>query len=121
MEFERPTSQAIGSEGLPKMFAILFSVFFLSDFGFDQLNVENRRIVLYVMIGLEVKVLQLVDVSGCPVDSGLDVQVIFHMDLGFLKNQDPIPIHFYGKLYVRVDSPQVFSEVFSVVAVQLSV
>ena len=93
MEFERPNSQAIGSEGLPKMFAILFSVFFLSDldFGFVQLNVENRPLVLYVMIGLVAKILQLVDVSGCPVESGLDAQVIFHMDLGILENQDPIP------------------------------
>ena len=66
MEFERPTSQAIGSEGLPKMFAILFFVFFLSDldFGFVQLNVENRPLVLYVMIGVEVNILQLVGVSG---------------------------------------------------------
>ena len=123
MEFERPTSQAIGSEGLPKMFAILSSVFFLSDqdFGFVQLNVENRPLVLYVMIGLEVTILQLVGVSGRPVDSGLDAQVIFHMDMGILKNQDPIPFHFYGKLYVRVDAVQVFSEAFSVVTVQLSV
>ena len=74
MEFERPTTQAIGSKGLPKIIAILFSVLFLSDqdFGFVQLNLENRPIVLYVMIGVEVKILQLVGVTGCPVDSGLD-------------------------------------------------
>ena len=123
MEFERPISPAIGSEGLPKMFAILFSVFFLSDldFGFVQLNVENRPLVLYAMIGLEVKILQMVGVSGSPVDSGLVVQVTCHMDLGILENQDPIPFHCYGKLSVRVDAVQVFSEAFSVVTVQLSV
>ena len=72
MGFERPTPQAIGSKGLPKMIPILFSVLFLSnqDFGFVQLNVENRPLVLYAMIGLEVKILQLVGMSGCPVDSG---------------------------------------------------
>ena len=82
---------------------------------------ENRLLVLCVMIGLEVKILQLVGMSGCPVDSGLDVQVIFHMDLDFLQNQDSLPFHFYGKLYVRVDDVQVFSEAFSVLTVQLSV
>ena len=74
-----------------------------------------------MMVGVEVKILQLVGVIGCPVDSGFDAQVIFHMDLGILENQDPIPFHFYGKLYVRVDAVQVFSEAFSVVTVQLSV
>ena len=54
-------------------------------------------------------------------DSGLDVQVIFHMDLGILENQDPIPFHYYGKLSVRVDAVHVFSEAFSVVTAQLSV
>ena len=76
---------------------------------------------MYVMIGLEVKILQLVGVSGCPVDSGLDAHVIFHMDPGILENQDPIPFHCYGKLYVRVDAVRVFSEAFSAVTVQLSV
>ena len=73
------------------------------------------------MIGVEVKILQLVGVTGCPVDSGLDAHVIFHMDLGILENQDSLPIHFYGKLYVRVDAVQVFSEVLSVETVQPSV
>ena len=82
---------------------------------------ENRPLVLYVMIGLDVRILQLVSVSACPVDSGLDVQVICHMDLSILENQDPIPFHCYGKLYVRDDAVQVFSEAFSVVTVQLSV
>ena len=82
---------------------------------------ENRPLVLYAMIGLEVKILQLIGMSGCPVDSGLDPQVIFHMDLGILKNQESLPIHFYSKLYVRVDDVQVFSEAISVVTVQLSV
>ena len=73
------------------------------------------------MIGLEVKILQLVGMSGCPVDSGLDPQVIFHVDVGILENQNPLPFYFHDKLYMRVDAVQVFNEAFSVVTVQLSV
>ena len=51
-------------------------------------------------------------------DSGLDAQGIFHMDMGILKNQDSLPFHFYGTLYEWVDAVQVFSEAFSVVTVQ---
>ena len=40
---------------------------------------------------------------------------------GLKKSQDYIPFHFYIKLLVRVDAVQVFTEVFSVVAVQPSV
>ena len=73
------------------------------------------------MIAVEVKLLQQVGVSGCPVDNGRTAQVIFLVDLGILENQDPLPFHFYGELYEWIDAVQVFSEALSVVTVQLSV
>ena len=61
-------------------------------------------------------------VSGCPVDSGLDAAVIFHVDLGMILNShDSLPSHFYGTFYLRVDTVQVFSETVSVVTVQVGV
>ena len=52
-------------------------------------------------------------------DSGFDALVTFHMDVGILKSQDSLPFHLYSKLYVWVDTFQVFSKAFSVVTFQL--